>query len=250
MNKLDFKAMLLRRLTQHVKAQNWFAVGIDFVIVVIGVYIGIQVSNWNDALRVQSLETSYLARVADELRSNIKTFDTEANFSKETRALLSQFIASIDSQSATDIELVGHTRDYLSGGVFFAKFRPSQSTFDELKSTGNLDIIQNKKLREALVELHAYYEHGTQVITSNIEWILQAEDVLYMNFDALRFDSRTSELFSQRSTAELAQQVRDNKDLLIRHAALHYWIKDRGLEILEGAIERSEAVLNLIEHPQ
>jgi hypothetical protein len=26
--------MMLRRITEHVKAQNWFAVGLDFVIVV------------------------------------------------------------------------------------------------------------------------------------------------------------------------------------------------------------------------
>ena len=35
--------MILRRVTEHVKAQNWFAVAIDFVIVVVGVFIGIQV---------------------------------------------------------------------------------------------------------------------------------------------------------------------------------------------------------------
>ena len=29
--------MILRRITEHVKAQNWFAVAIDFVIVVVGV---------------------------------------------------------------------------------------------------------------------------------------------------------------------------------------------------------------------
>ena len=34
--------MLLRRITKHIKEQNWFAVGIDFVIVVFGVFIGIQ----------------------------------------------------------------------------------------------------------------------------------------------------------------------------------------------------------------
>jgi len=39
--------MLLRRVIEHVKAQNWTAVGLDFVIVVVGVFIGIQVSNWN-----------------------------------------------------------------------------------------------------------------------------------------------------------------------------------------------------------
>ena len=41
--------MILRRVMAHVKAQNWFAVAIDFVIVVVGVFIGIQFSNWNEA---------------------------------------------------------------------------------------------------------------------------------------------------------------------------------------------------------
>ena len=41
--------MRLRRINEHVKTQNWFAVGLDFVIVVVGVFIGIQVSNWNEA---------------------------------------------------------------------------------------------------------------------------------------------------------------------------------------------------------
>jgi hypothetical protein len=40
--------MLLRRITQYVKTQNWFAIFIDFLIVVVGVFIGIQVANWND----------------------------------------------------------------------------------------------------------------------------------------------------------------------------------------------------------
>ena len=39
--------MLLRRITKHVKSQNWFAVCIDFLIVVVGGFIGIQVNNWN-----------------------------------------------------------------------------------------------------------------------------------------------------------------------------------------------------------
>ena len=39
--------MLLRRITEHVKAQNWFAVGLDFLIVVFGVFIGLQVANWS-----------------------------------------------------------------------------------------------------------------------------------------------------------------------------------------------------------
>ena len=39
--------MLLHRVINHVRAQHWTAVLLDFVIVVVGVFIGLQVDNWN-----------------------------------------------------------------------------------------------------------------------------------------------------------------------------------------------------------
>jgi hypothetical protein len=41
--------MNLRRLTKHVQDQNWFAVGLDFVIVVAGILLAFQSTNWSDA---------------------------------------------------------------------------------------------------------------------------------------------------------------------------------------------------------
>ena len=62
--------MLLRRITQHVKDQNWFAVGIDFLIVVIGVFIGIQVSNWNEARTSDIREKVILADLLEDLQAD------------------------------------------------------------------------------------------------------------------------------------------------------------------------------------
>lgn len=47
--------MLLRRVIEHMKSQNWTAAAFDFVIVVVGVSIGIPVSNWNARKRVHAL---------------------------------------------------------------------------------------------------------------------------------------------------------------------------------------------------
>ncbi|MFC2953532.1 hypothetical protein ACFOOP_16460 [Marinicaulis aureus] len=58
--------MLLRRIAEHVKAQNWTAVALDFVIVVVGVFIGIQVSNWNAARADRVEERQLLTRLHDE----------------------------------------------------------------------------------------------------------------------------------------------------------------------------------------
>jgi hypothetical protein len=46
--------MILRRLTKHVKEQNWFAVGLDFVIVVLGILIAFQITNWSAARKARA----------------------------------------------------------------------------------------------------------------------------------------------------------------------------------------------------
>ncbi len=58
--------MLLRRVIEHVKAQNWTAVALDFVIVVVGVFIGIQVSNWNAARIAEVQAEDLLQRMIEE----------------------------------------------------------------------------------------------------------------------------------------------------------------------------------------
>ena len=65
--------MILRRVTEHVKAQNWFAVGIDFLIVVVGVFIGIQVANWNEARVQQERERVLLGELRDEALRNAES---------------------------------------------------------------------------------------------------------------------------------------------------------------------------------
>jgi hypothetical protein len=40
--------MILRRTMEHLRRQDWVAVAIEFVIVVLGVFVATQVSNWNE----------------------------------------------------------------------------------------------------------------------------------------------------------------------------------------------------------
>lgn len=59
--------MILRRILQHLANQNWLAVCIDLVVVVVGVFIGIQVANWNDA----RLEAVRKEQIIESLITNI-----------------------------------------------------------------------------------------------------------------------------------------------------------------------------------
>ena len=64
--------MLLRRVTKHIKDQNWFAVFLDFLIVVFGVYIGVQVGNWNENKLDSKDYNELLENVIIEMNNNLR----------------------------------------------------------------------------------------------------------------------------------------------------------------------------------
>ena len=76
--------MILRRLSEHVKTQNWFAVALDFVIVVAGVFIGIQVANWNDARVARAMESAQLAQLRDEIIANDRSVEYQVAFTAQS----------------------------------------------------------------------------------------------------------------------------------------------------------------------
>ena len=67
--------MILRRLVENLKHQHWTGVFIELVIVVLGVFIGMQVSNWNAERSERSAETRHLQEIAEDLRADIVVFD-------------------------------------------------------------------------------------------------------------------------------------------------------------------------------
>ena len=242
--------MIFRRIKAHIENENWFAVLIDFCIVVVGVFIGIQVANWNDVRKERLSEAQYLQRFADDIEQTIEQIQEERAFSDISSQALEQFAAKLFDQSTSGEELISATTEYLSTGSFFAKFSPHRATFDDLITTGNFDIIRDEEIRKGLMRLHARYDDAQNIIQSNIEWQQQGEELVYFNFDAFRFDRRTRKLFDSAPVDKLAADIRSNRDLLRRHAAFHYWLKVRSIELYDEVEPQARSVLQLIRHEQ
>ena len=67
--------MLLRRITKHVKEQNWFAVFLDFVIVVVGILIAFQVTNWSQARQENAAVDSYLNSMSKTIEFDLNRLE-------------------------------------------------------------------------------------------------------------------------------------------------------------------------------
>ncbi len=60
--------MILRKLASAIRRQDWFTVLLEVVIVVLGVFIGIQVSNWNNAREASERRDLIVAALITDLR--------------------------------------------------------------------------------------------------------------------------------------------------------------------------------------
>ncbi len=72
--------MILRRLSQSLKEQNWTAISIEFVLLVAGVFLGIQVANWNEARAEKMQEKKFLLQLRDEISDNTETIDYQLRY--------------------------------------------------------------------------------------------------------------------------------------------------------------------------
>lgn len=135
--------MILRRVTEHVREQNWFAVGVDLVIVVAGVFIGIQVSNWNAARESRHRGAEFAERLRDDLRGERWLYEFMIEYYRDVR----------DASETTVDALTGKgplsSHDLLVNAYRATQYRQGarlRSTYDELVSTGSLGLIQDKAL--------------------------------------------------------------------------------------------------------
>ena len=85
--------MILRRLTENLRAQNWTAIAIEFVIVVVGVFIGTQVSNWNQARLEKQATNKMLDQLRPEIRNTLEFFESARVYYKRVRPFADRALA-------------------------------------------------------------------------------------------------------------------------------------------------------------
>jgi hypothetical protein len=68
--------MILRRLTENLRAQNWIAIVIEFVFIVLGVFFGILAANWNVERLAREDTGRLLSQLDAELGVVLKDLDS------------------------------------------------------------------------------------------------------------------------------------------------------------------------------
>ncbi|MGA9423375.1 MAG: hypothetical protein WBW61_13525 [Rhodanobacteraceae bacterium] len=140
--------MITRRILSHLRQQHWTGVFIELVIVILGVFIGLQVQDWNDARTARAELDQQLISFRKQLEDN------QAHF-KNFRA---ELVGQLDDVNALRIAF-RQDPPTISGKELNLRFlnvqrikvfSPDLTALNELAETGGLRRIEDAKIRDAI----------------------------------------------------------------------------------------------------
>lgn len=145
--------MILRRITANFRRQDWMAVAVELVIVVLGVFIGLQAQDWATARADQHRADVLLQQLRGDLDSERVNVNAYLDYQQVTAAYARTAIKGLESPGSVDPQTLVASAYQASQIV---TVQSSRSTFDEMKSTGAIDLIRNARLRALLIGYYSF----------------------------------------------------------------------------------------------
>jgi len=155
--------MLLRSISKHVKEQNWFAISLDLLIVIFGVFMGIQVSNWNQERVGERQAEVLLSRLYNDLQNDLNSLNAEL-----------AYLASVRKHAMIVLDALNGKKLISDNQFIISAYQASQlagawstrTTYNEILSAGQFNLIKNQQLKD-LIFANYVVDFTTQPIFSN-----------------------------------------------------------------------------------
>lgn len=149
--------MILRRLVRNLGEQNWTAIAIEFVLLVLGVFLGIQVANWNEDRLEQQRAHGFLERLAGDLDREQAAIDKRLEYIGQSIAYGEAALTWIEDGSLADGSAWKTVMAYFNASRILP-YSPINTTYQEMRSAGQLGLVRDADLRTALTE---YFDNSS-----------------------------------------------------------------------------------------
>jgi hypothetical protein len=141
--------MILTRFARHLRSQDWTAVGTEFVLVVAGIVIGLQITAWYENRELAEQEQLVLAALAEEVKANLDELDAMLEFTRFKLSSVEELARRIDGERTTDDSLVSLFADL----AWSRRVQFSDGAITGTIASGGLALISNGDLRRSLAGL-------------------------------------------------------------------------------------------------
>lgn len=242
--------MIIRRIVNAIRTQNWFTVIVEILIVVIGIFLGLQVTEWNDSRKDRAKEREFIVRLHSDTLEAIEQVKPWFNRSAD---IFTHLNSVVDLLRAEQVERPLSPQE--CGAIItsnrYGAPRAVLPVIEELMATGSLVIIQPEDMRNAITSLSRLADERSELnlsINHNVT-VLQKK---YPSLIPLDADYKALVSFGGNSAncrlAEMRSHQGFKNDLFDNIARFHYHARSlqREQDLLKTLLALTEDELNLM----
>jgi hypothetical protein len=219
--------MIIQRVAAAVKNHYWSLFLLEVLVVVVGLFIGLQVDDWNESRKDRQREELYLARIYDELAADIENINYGIEIAEHRRDMGQLLIAAL-----ADPELAVQDPFAFFSAIEEAAytFQPliNDFSFQELQFAGEFGIIRDVALRQALTEYYNKIDNEDQWTYLRVHAQNAYNDgkiqVLTLDQQARVVTQDPDAKFTPQETVETLERMRTHPEFVaeIFRASNHY----------------------------
>jgi hypothetical protein len=247
---------MLKRIAIFIRRHDWFAVGIEILVVVIGLLLAFQLDRWREARVERQHERAYLDRLIVEVETDVPEIENGIALGRmrlELVDLLMEVAANPEAAEATPTVFMGA----VSQAAYTFTPELTSHTFETLRSTGDIGLLRDEALKQGLFEYygfdasqrqyrplqfateHRHFELGAGILSPEQERYMQEH---WLFFDPDNMDEPRAERPEVGGIAEAAQRLAARSDFV---AWLPYvrQIQLEQVEVHQMRLERARELL-------
>jgi len=247
-------------LIEDVSFKNYlkYAIG-EIILLVIGIILALQISNWNNSRKDNQREKEYLNNIKRDLTEQLVNIDKQIKFELNQLDNAEAVLNALDNNKPLRDSLLNKL-------IFLAErrtFVPNDPTFQDLKSTGNLNLIRNFVLRDNLTRYYQSLALGVSIVgQNNTHFIDELFNQNLINNSFINFSriANFNKLFgfkvfevSEKTQNKIDNVVRsnlagnNNEAFLLNLLSHRYFISSVHKDLMETLKTKTTNLLNLVK---
>ena len=144
--------MLLRRISAHIRGENWFAVVLDLLVVVVGLFLGLQIDTWWEGQKEARIESTYLQEIREDFELNKSSLHEQIS---DVEQIIRSMIVLHEQSTLVDPSLsIVELNENFSLINNMPTFVIATRAYVNLTGSGDLKLLRNRRLKNLLA---AYY---------------------------------------------------------------------------------------------
>lgn len=265
--------MILQKLASAIRQQDWFQVLIEIMIVIIGIYLGFQVQNWDQERKDRASGELYLSQIKEDIEFDLvvsKGMLSQAIPIKQI--MLNRTEEMVKSRKPLEKIIVNapvivNAPDNMPEEMEFDNFKTLEystvfgwsyplirtTTYDDLQNSGKLALISNDQLRFLISD---YYDQSRNARERILARITGYSDAVYTLVDGGNRTSFTHNTIDQEkfdqpdfdpntSISEFIERAQTEDFIKLLYAEKNYAAFI--FNLTQEQINRTEKLLKVLE---